>query len=152
MFSSESAFRQCYHAMTAWAREYLEPLALFFLRLVVAVPFWKSGLTKLDYFRNDQFDTLLYIFEDYRIPFLAPKVAAYLAMAGEIILPIALVLGLLGRFAAIGLLVMTAVIYYVDQNSHAPYWAAILFLLAVRGAGVLCVDAIWKFLITPKKN
>ncbi len=150
MFSPECPMRKRYHQLTAFARSYLEPVALLILRLAVAVPFWKSGMIKLNYILNDQFDTLVFLFEDYKVPFLSPEIAAYAATAGEIVLSVALLFGVFGRFAAVGLLVMTAVIYSVDQNTHAPYWAAILFLLSVRGAGPLCLDALLKSLITPK--
>ena len=60
------------------------------------------------------------------------------------ILPVMLVLGLGTRFAAFGLLIMTALIqiFVLPQalwSAHI-YWAAILMVLLTRGAGQLSLD------------
>ena len=75
-----------------------------------------------------------------------PTLAAYLVSYAEFILPIMLVLGLGTRFAAIGLLIMTAMIsiYVMPQaflTTHI-FWAAILLVLISRGAGAISVDNI----------
>ncbi|MBV8791196.1 MAG: DoxX family protein [Pseudolabrys sp.] len=71
--------------------------------------------------------------------------AAYLASYGAFILPVMLVLGLGTRFAALGLLIMTAMINLVMPEafwtSHA-YWAAMLLVLLSRGAGEISFDHI----------
>ena len=66
-----------------------------------------------------------------------PVLAAYLVSYAEFILPVMLVLGLGTRFAALGLLIMTALIqiYVMPQalwTVHV-YWAAILLVLLSRG-------------------
>jgi len=73
-----------------------------------------------------------------------PSLAAYAVSYAEFILPVMLVLGLGTRFAAIGLLIMTAVIqvYVLPQAlwSVHMYWAAILLVLVSKGAGAISVD------------
>lgn len=123
---------------------------LLALRIALAVPFYKSGLTKWDGFLTlsdgakflfvDEFR--LHIFgSQYLYPF--PLVAASLAGIAEIALPILLVLGLLTRLAAVGLLAMTAVIQLTVPdgwaNFHLP-WAAMAFALVVFGAGKIALD------------
>jgi putative oxidoreductase len=70
---------------------------------------------------------------------------ATLSGIGEIVLPILLVLGLGTRFAAIGILLMTAVIQLTVPegwaNFHLP-WAAMALALAVYGGGPLALDRV----------
>ncbi len=62
---------------------------------------------------------------------------------GEIVLPIFLVLGLGTRFAALGLLLMTAIIQLTIPdgwaNFHLP-WAAMALTLVVFGGGRIGLD------------
>lgn len=81
---------------------------------------------------------------------LPPVLGAYLVSYAEFILPIMLVLGLGTRFAALGLLMMTALIdvYVMPQalwTAHI-YWAAILMVLLSRGAGQISFDHVIRFL------
>jgi putative oxidoreductase len=75
-----------------------------------------------------------------------PTLAAYAVSYAEFILPIMLVLGLGTRFAAIGLLIMTAMIsYFVLPQAFLTthvFWAAVLLVLISRGAGAISVDHI----------
>jgi putative oxidoreductase len=79
-----------------------------------------------------------------------PALAAYLVSYAEFILPICLVLGFATRFAALGLLIMTALIqiYVLPEAlwSVHVYWAAILLLLLTRGPGQISVDHIIRFI------
>lgn len=120
------------------------PIADILLRLAIAYPFFSSGRLKLDYFLNDQLDTLYFLFEDYNVPFLSVKLAAWMGTAGELVLPILIMFGLMTRIGALGLLVMTAIIYNVDQNAHAVYWAAICIYFIANGAGKLSLDRFFK--------
>lgn len=127
-----------------------EALPLLALRLAIAVPFFKSGLTKWDgfltlsngarYLFTQEFS--LHIFGN-QYPYPAPILMATLAGIGEIALPILLVLGLGTRFAALGILLMTAVIQLTVPegwaNFHLP-WAAMALALAVYGGGPLALD------------
>ncbi len=75
-----------------------------------------------------------------------PVLAAYLLSYGEFILPIMLVIGFGMRFAALGLLILTALIQIfvlpdLLWTVHV-YWAAILTVLLTRGAGEISIDHI----------
>jgi putative oxidoreductase len=126
--------------------------ALLVVRIALAVPFWKSGLTKWDGFLklSDSARTLfreefrLHIFGN-EIPYPMPDVVAHLSGTAEICLPILLVLGLGTRFAAAGILVMTGIIQLTEPdgwaNFHLP-WAAMALTLVVFGPGRVALDAL----------
>jgi putative oxidoreductase len=79
-----------------------------------------------------------------------PVLAAYAVSYAEFILPIMLVLGLGTRFAALGLLVMTALIqiYVMPQAlwSVHIYWASMLLVLVSLGGGQISIDHIVRFI------
>ena len=137
-----SAQRATQRAIT-WL-ESLQPLALLAARLYVAQAFFLAGLTKL---RN--WDTTLALFGDeYMVPWLPPEVAAVLGTGGELILPVLLVLGLGGRFAAAGLSVMN-VVAVVSLAEIAPaalqqhqFWGSLLLGLLLWGPGRWSLDAL----------
>lgn len=120
------------------------------LRFALAVPFYRSGLTKWDGWFNLS-DSALYLFtQEFRlhmfgssIPYPAPNAIALLSGIAEIALPILLVMGLATRFAALGLLFMTLVIQLTIPdgwaNFHLP-WAAMALALVVHGPGKLSLD------------
>nr|WP_136251770.1 DoxX family protein [Ningiella ruwaisensis] len=121
---------------------HLDIPALLASRLYVAWVFFKSGLTKL----NDWENTLLLFEYEYAVPLLDFQTAAYLATAGEIILPILLALGLFTRKAAIGLFIVNyvAVISLEDIPVAALYlhyiWGLMLMANIVWGAGKASSD------------
>jgi putative oxidoreductase len=134
-----------------WLAAIPQSLPLLALRVALAVPFYKSGLTKWDGFLQlsggAEFlfasEFKLHIFgQQYPYPF--PIMAAYSAGIAEIVLPVLLVLGLFTRFAALGLLVMTAIIQITVPegwaNFHLP-WAAMALALVVFGPGRIAFDA-----------
>jgi len=109
------------------------------LRLAVATVFWNSAMTKLA-----NWQTALTLFADeYKVPLLAPEIAAYIAVSVELSAPVLLVLGLLTRPAALVLLGMTSVIeifvYPLAWPTHIQ-WAAMLLVLLCRGAGTFSLD------------
>ena len=111
------------------------------LRFAVATVFWNSGMTKL----ADWNATLSLFTDEYQVPLLPPELAANLALAIEITMPVLLVLGLLTRAAALLLLAMTAVIEVFVYPQAWPthiQWAAMLLVLLCRGAGSLSLDAL----------
>lgn len=134
----------------AWLRSTALLVAPPILRLALAVPFFKSGLTKWDGFLSLS-PTAAYLFSDefklhvfgavYGFP--APDVVAYLDGVAEIVLPVLLILGLATRLSALGLLVMTGVIQLVVPdgwaNFHLP-WASIAISIIAIGPGRLSVD------------
>jgi putative oxidoreductase len=79
-----------------------------------------------------------------------PVLAAYLVSYAEFILPIMLVFGFATRFAAIGLLIITALIqlYVLPEAlwSVHIYWAAMLLMLISRGPGQISIDHIIRFI------
>lgn len=130
-----------------WSRfvaglEMLQPLAQLGARLYVAKVFFFSGLTKIH-----DWDTTLALFNDeYHVPLLAPLPAAIAATAGELVLPVLLLLGFGGRFAALGLSVMNVVaaISLSDIASAAlqqhVFWGSLLIGLALWGPGRLSLE------------
>lgn len=130
----------------------LAPLALLALRFALAVPFFRSGLTKWDG-PGQISSSALYLFSEefrlhlfgYELPYPAPALMAHASGIAELLLPILLVLGLGTRVAALGLLVMTAVIQITIPdgwaNFHLP-WAAMALALVAYGAGPLSVDRV----------
>ncbi|MBF7729675.1 DoxX family protein [Pseudomonas sp. N040] len=125
-------------------------------RFSIAAIFWKSGQTKIEGFAVDvvagsyQFgwprlaDSALYLFrEEYRLPWLAPELAALLAAVAEHVFPVLLLLGLATRFSALALLLMTATIQllvYPDAYPTHGVWAAVLLLLVAQGPGAVSLD------------
>jgi putative oxidoreductase len=125
-------------------------------RFSVAAVFWKSGQTKIEGLAIDivsgSFElglprlssSAVDLFRDeYQLPLLSPELGALLATVGEHLLPLLLLLGLGTRFAALGLLVMTAVIQLLVYPAAYPthgVWAAVLLWLMVRGPGVFSLD------------
>lgn len=120
------------------------------LRIALSTPFFKSGLTKWDGFLQLS-DSAVYLFtEEFRLhvfgneyvyPF--PQTMALLTGASEIILPILLVLGLGARFAALGILVLTAIIQLTIPDGWANFhlaWAAMAFAIMTYGPGRLSLD------------
>ena len=81
---------------------------------------------------------------------IPPVLGAYLLSYAEFVLPVMLVLGLGTRGAALGLLIITAVIQiYVAPEAlwtaHV-YWVAILAVLLSRGAGQISLDRVISFI------
>lgn len=125
--------------------ESLQPLALMAARLYVALVFFRSGLTKIA-----DWDTTLALFADeYHVPLLPPALAAWMGTAGELVLPVLLVLGLGGRLAALGLFVLNAVavISLMDVADAALqqhlFWGSLLAGLLLWGPGRWSVDGAW---------
>jgi putative oxidoreductase len=125
------------------ARRYLArfPLSIIQLagRIGVGATFFKAGLLK---YQSWEFTVRLFE-EEYRVPLLDPAVAAGIATAQELTIPILLFLGLATRIATIPLLGMITVIQlFVYPNAYNEHlvWGSILVLLLTRGPGVVSVD------------
>lgn len=123
----------------------LQPPAALLARLYVAYVFFLSGLTKL----RDWDTTLLLFADEYKVPLLPTSVAAVMGTAGEIVLPILLVLGLGWRIPALGLSVVNAVAV-ISLTEIAPAalqqhitWGLLLAGLAIFGSGPWSLDAWW---------
>jgi putative oxidoreductase len=119
------------------ALDALQPAAALAARLYVGQAFFLSGLTKI----RDWETTLALFTDEYKVPLLSPPIAAALGTAGELVLPVLLVLGLGGRFAALGLSVVNAVAV-LSLQEIAPaalqqhvFWGALLAGIAIYGPG-----------------
>ncbi|WP_310461920.1 DoxX family protein [Sphaerotilus sp.] len=125
--------------------ESLQPLAQLAARLFVAKVFFLSGLTKL----RDWETTVALFTDEYHVPLLSPEVAAFAGTAGEIVLPVLLVLGLGGRFAALALSVMNVVaVLSVPEMPEAAFalhvfWGSLLAGLVLWGPGKWSMDAVF---------
>jgi len=125
-------------------------------RFSIAAIFWKSGQTKIQGFALDivsgefQFgmprlsDSVVDLFRDeYKLPLIAPELAATAAAIGEHLLPVLVLIGFATRFSALGLLVMTLTIQllvYPDAYPTHGVWAAVLLFLIAKGPGKVSAD------------
>jgi putative oxidoreductase len=113
-------------------------------RVFPAAVFWQSGQTKVAGFHLKPSAVALFQ-NEYQLPAIDPTAAAYLSAVGEHVLPVLLVLGLATRFAALGLLFMTAVIeifvYPLAWPTHGVWATCFVFLIA-RGPGEVSLDAL----------
>ena len=143
--SANSGFIQ--RSLNVWgaltrALDMLQPLAALLARMYLAQVFFLSGLTKL----RDWGTTVALFTDEYHVPLLSPQVAAAMGTAGELVLPVLLVLGLGGRFSALGLFVVNAVAV-VSLSEIAPaafqqhvFWGSLLAALAIFGLGPWSFD------------
>ena len=118
------------------------PLFDLTARLYVGWIFFRSGLGRFDSFLNGTWDDQVFLFtEEHPVPGVPGELGAILGTGGELILPVLLVLGLFGRFAAAGLLVMTAIIEFTYQHATDHIlWAFLLGMIFIKGAGKLSID------------
>lgn len=125
----------------ALARIPADPVALM-LRLFPAIVFWQSGRTKVEDWAIS--DATFFLFEhEYDLPLIPSAWAAVMATLAEHVLPVLMVLGLMTRLSALGLLVMTAVIQvlvYPGAWITHGLWAAALLAVAARGPGRWSLD------------
>ena len=156
MSSFEDVVRDLVERLAQLARAVAPPV----LRIALALPFFKSGLTKWDGFLSLS-PAASYLFEDefklhvfghaHDFPF--PAVFAYFDGIAEIVLPILLILGFATRFSALALLVMTGVIQLVVPegwaNFHLP-WAGLAVALMALGPGKLSLDNLVASLCRPR--
>lgn len=139
--------------LDSWHRateQWVSPLALLALRIALAIPFFRSGLTKWEapfvlssgarYLFTEEFK--LHFFWG-TMPYPAPLLMAFLAGAAEIALPVLLILGLATRLSALGILAMTIIIQLTIPdgliNFHLP-WAAMALALLAYGGGLVSAD------------
>ena len=134
-------------------------IVLLVARFAGAIDFWRSGQTKIASepflgIKWNVFDIVekkYYLFENvYGIPKPLVPTMTQAATIGEFILPLLLVFGFMSRFAALGLLAMTAFIqFYVypeellkpngNWSTHL-LWTAPLLLTLVKGPGWFSLD------------
>jgi len=131
------------------------------MRVALAVPFWRSGILKWNGFLKLS-DTAVTLFTDeftlhlpggpYHFP--APALVAFLSGTGEILFPVLLVLGLGTRFAALGLLFITAVVELTVPDGWPVHitWAAMALGIIAWGPGRISVDHLVRCLLQLREN
>ena len=128
------------------ARALLEAVPYSVLILVARAAtfsvFFRSGLVKLD----DWNATLSLFQNEYNVPVLPPEVAATLAAGMELGLSSLVLVGLLTRLSALGLLGMVVVIqtfvYPMAWPDHIQ-WLAFMIFIVCRGPGMFSLDHLW---------
>ena len=137
-----------------------EAVALLLLRLLLARVFFMSGLTKWDglSISNSAYSQFEIFYGNTGLSLFWTDMLARIAAVSEIVLPVLLVVGLLSRLGALGLLVMTLTIQLTVCNPdygvclstaedwwnvHA-WWSAIALILVVRGPGALSLDKLFR--------
>jgi len=135
------AIKELHNKVFGFTDLLISPIFLL-IRLYIANVFFKAGLTKI---RDWESTLLLYEYE-YEVPVLSYEVAAWLATAGELILPVLLVIGLFSRITAIGLFFINAVavISLVDMpaaafNEHV-IWGVLILSVILLGAQKFSLD------------
>jgi putative oxidoreductase len=122
--------------------DFLTPVLDLGIRIWVGMVFFSAGMVKIA-----SWQTTLALFEnEYNVPLLPPNIAAYLGTGAELILPVFLILGLGGRFAALAMFVFNiiAVISYPDLGEVGlkdhQYWGLMLLVTLMHGPGKLSID------------
>ncbi|PPD00241.1 MAG: hypothetical protein CTY35_03030 [Methylotenera sp.] len=129
---------------------WITPIFDLGLRLYVAEVFFRAGWLKIS-----DWSATIFLFDNiYQVPVLPPHIAAVMGTTGELVLPVLLVLGLGGRFAAVGLFVtnLMAAISFPDISDLGLkdhwLWASMLLVTVFHGPGRLSIDAyLTKYLI-----
>jgi len=108
-------------------------------RLAIASVFLRAGLNKIA-----SWELTVELFADeYKVPVLAPEIAARMAATFEIGCSLLLIAGLATRLATLPLLGMIMTIQlFVYPSAYAEHltWASILIFLLTRGAGPWSLD------------
>lgn len=125
-------------------------VAPYVLRIALALPFLRSGLTRWDGFPSISAGTLFQFEEMFKLHIFGkmydlpmPDLLAYIVAVAEIVLPILLLLGLGTRLAALALLVMTGIIQLVFPDGWANFhlnWAALAIAIIALGPGAVSLD------------
>lgn len=116
------------------------------LRIFPAMVFFQSGRTKVDGLFTIKDSTWFLFREEYALPLIPSDLAAVLGTTAEHVLPVLLILGLFTRFAALGLLAMTAVIQvFVYPGAWVTHglWAAAFLAVMARGPGAWSLDRVF---------
>jgi len=120
------------------------------LRIALALPFLRSGLTRWDGFLSISAGTLFQFEEMFKLHLFGgtydlpmPDLLAAIVAVAEIVLPVLLLLGLGTRMAALALLVMTGIIQLVFPDGWANFhlnWAALAIAIIALGPGAVSLD------------
>jgi putative oxidoreductase len=108
-------------------------------RLAIAGVFLRAGLTKIGSWES----TVALFADEYKVPLLAPHVAAALSATFEVGCSTLLLLGLGTRLAAlplIGMITTIQLFVYPQAWSEHLVWGSILLFLLTRGGGAMSLD------------
>lgn len=117
------------------------PLSLHQLlfRLAIAGVFLRAGLTKIVSWES----TVALFADEYKVPVLAPHLAAAMAATFEVGCSTLLLVGLGTRLAAlplIGMIMTIQLFVYPQAWSEHLVWGSILLMLLTRGGGAISLD------------
>jgi putative oxidoreductase len=108
-------------------------------RLAIAGVFLRAGLTKIASWES----TVALFADEYKVPVLAPHLAAAMAASFEVGCSVLLLFGLGTRLAAlplIGMIVTIQLFVYPQAWSEHLVWGSILLFLVTRGGGAISLD------------
>ena len=108
-------------------------------RLAIAGVFLRAGLTKITSWES----TVALFADEYKVPVLAPHLAAATAASFEVGCSVLLLLGLGTRLAAlplIGMIMTIQLFVYPQAWSEHLVWGSILLFLVTRGGGAISLD------------
>lgn len=131
--------RRLYIAIREWLGRFPLSILQLGMRIGVGMVFFNAGVLKYK-----SFEFAVKLFEDeYKVPVLAPAVAARIAMINELSTSTLLFLGLATRLATLPLLGMISVIeIFVYPNAWPDHllWGSVLIFLLTRGPGPFSLD------------
>lgn len=140
--------RACWNALAAGLSQWIgHDLLALVCRLAIAAIFFLSGRTKVEGLLTITDGAYELFRTEYKLPLIAPEIAAHLATYAEHLFPLLLVLGLFTRLSALALLGMTLTIQvfiYPDAWPTHLSWAALLLYLIGRGGGAFSADKLMK--------
>lgn len=122
-------------------------LLLLIQRCALAAIFFLSGRTKVEGWFTITDSAFELFRSEYRLPFISPEFATYLAVGAEHLFPALLLLGLFTRLSALALLGMTLVIQifvYPDAWPTHLSWASLLLPLIAFGGGPASLDRLFR--------
>lgn len=139
-----SGLRARWSLLAGWLTRVLShDLLALVNRIAIAALFFYSGRTKVEGWLTVSDGAHALFRDEYRLPLIAPELAAHLAAYAEHLFPLLLALGLATRLSALSLLGMTLVIQVFVYPQAWPThlsWAGLLLYLAARGPGRISLD------------
>ena len=137
--SQSAALRGRITSTREWLGRFPLSILQLGMRIGIGMVFFNAGLLKYK-----SFEFAIKLFEDeYKVPLLAPALAARIAMINELTTSTLLFLGLATRLATLPLLGMISVIQIFVYPGAWPdhvLWGSILIFLLTRGPGPFSID------------
>lgn len=132
--------KRLYVTLNDWFESIPTPFLVVLARLAIVAVFLQSGLWKLNGLTAGS--PAVMFTNDIALPLLPAEVTAWLLTAGELGLAGLVFIGLLTRFAAFGLLIITLITAAFNPNAIGMYavWAVSLLFLMRHGAGRFSLD------------